>query len=286
MAQINFLNKIKEFFLQRDKSDNLERIEEILLEADISVDLVEKILNKLKEKSIKEYQDFIAELKNLIYMILADNQTNTFYENELNVILIVGVNGVGKTTTCAKLAKKFLNKNKKVLLVAADTFRAAAIEQIEKLAQMIKTDIIKGEPGADPASVVFDSMQKAKKSKLDFVIVDTAGRLHNKFNLMQELNKIQKVILKEINSKNLFSLIVLDSNTGKNMLNQVKEFNEKLKISGIILTKFDSMSKAGSLLSIKNELKIPIKYLGCGENMEDIIEFTPEIYIKKFFDIN
>ncbi len=284
MIKIDFLDKIKNFFLRENNiNDNLEKIEEILLEADISVQLVEEILNRLKNKNITKFEDFITELKEEILTILTIDNSIIYNDNEINVLLMFGVNGAGKTTTCAKLARIFLNKNKKVLLVGADTFRAAAIEQLEKFANNIKADFISGKNGSDPASVVFDSITKARKSKVNFLIIDTAGRLHNKYNLMQELLKIQKVILKELERKNLFSFVVLDANTGKNMINQVKEFNEKLGLTGIILTKFDSASKAGSLLSILNELKTPVKYITYGEKIEDISEFSPQIFIDKFF---
>ncbi len=287
MTRIDFLDKIKNFFLKENNiNDNLEKIEEILLEADIPVQLVEEILNRLKKKNIKKFEDFIKELKDEILTILVTADSIIYNDNEINVLLMLGVNGAGKTTTCAKLAKIFLNNNKKVLLVGADTFRSAAIEQLEKLASNIKADFISGKDGSDPASVVFDSINKAKKSRVDFLIIDTAGRLHNKYNLMQELLKIQKVILKELDRKNLFSFVVLDANTGKNMINQVREFNEKLGLTGIILTKFDSASKAGSLLSILNELKIPVKYITSGEKLEDISEFSPQIFINKFFSQN
>lgn len=282
--KIDLLNKIKNFFLNQQSNDTLEKLEEILLEADVPANTVVKLLNILNKERLKNYDDFILKLKNEFYEILKTDRSDIFFKSgELNIILITGINGVGKTTTCAKLARFFLDKNKKILLVAADTFRAAAIEQLEKLADMIKVDLIKGKTGADPASVVFDAIIKAKKEKLDFVIIDTAGRLHTKFNLMQELMKIKRVILKEISENNLFTFLVLDSNTGKNIINQAKEFNEKLKVSGIILTKFDSISRAGWILSIRDELNIPIKYVTYGEKIEDFAEFSPDIFIDKFF---
>ena len=205
-------------------------------------------------------------------------------ETKPSVILVVGVNGAGKTTSIGKMAANFKKEGKKVLVAAADTFRAAAIEQLEVWVDRAGVDILKRPEGSDPASVVFDASKKAKEENYDILIVDTAGRLHTKKNLMDELNKIQRIIDKELADCSQEILIVLDGTTGQNALIQAKEFSEVTKITGIVLTKLDGTAKGGVVIGICNELKIPVKYIGVGEKIDDLQKFSSEDFIKAILD--
>ncbi len=279
----SFLDKIKGIFSKGGTAD-FSAIEEILIGADIDVRITDELIKELENKKISSFEEaksflkikFLSELQNASFSIKANLKPY--------VIILIGINGGGKTTTAAKMAKLYKDSGKKVLLVAADTFRAAAIEQIEQWGKKLGVEVASGMDGADPASVVFDSIAKAKKSGVDVVLIDTAGRLHTKINLMEELAKIKRVILKEVPAENTDIYIIIDSNTGKNAFAQAKQFNDTLGLAGVILTKFDSTSKGGSIIKIKSELGLPIKYLTYGEKLEDIAVFDPEEFIDNLFE--
>lgn len=269
--------------------DFYEELEEILIMGDIGVATTEKIIEnlkvKVKEQKIKEpamckqlLMDSIKEQMNL-------GEAAYDYENQTSVLLVIGVNGVGKTTSIGKLAGQFKNNGKKVVLAAADTFRAAAIEQLTKWANRAGADIISSREGADPASVIFDAAQAAKARKADILICDTAGRLHNKKNLMEELKKINRILDKEYPEAYRENLIVLDATTGQNALVQAKQFMEAADITGIILTKMDGTAKGGIAVAIQSELGIPVKYIGVGEKIEDLQKFNSDEFVNALFDV-
>ena len=278
----NLSNKFRSIFAFFTKVDEdfLDNLEEILISSDVSVSASSKIREKLREKckfdNIQSPEKIVQVLKDIIKEILEFDQK--FEYDEKNIILVVGVNGVGKTTTIGKLSNYFKSKDKKVLISAADTFRAAAAEQLEIWAQRANCEIIKKSEGSDPGAVVYESVKKFNSEDFDILICDTAGRLHNKSNLMDELQKINRVVDKNIDSscqKNVF--LVLDASTGQNMVNQVEEFSKILNITGLILTKLDGTAKGGAIISIREKFKgIPIRYIGLGEQIGDIYEFDCE----------
>lgn len=269
--------------------DFYEELEETLIMGDMGVATTEKIIDdlkaKVKELKIKEP----SECKQLLIdsikeqMDLGENAYE--YENKTSVLLVIGVNGVGKTTSIGKLAGQFKSQGKKVVLAAADTFRAAAIDQLAEWANRSGADIIASKEGADPASVIFDAAQAAKARKADILICDTAGRLHNKKNLMEELKKINRILDKEFPEAYRENLIVLDSTTGQNALVQAKEFKEAADITGIILTKMDGTAKGGIAVAIQSELGIPVKYIGVGEHIEDLQKFNSDDFVNALFDV-
>ena len=269
--------------------DFYEELEEILIMGDIGVTTTEKIIEnlkcKVKEQKIKEpamckqlLMDSIKEQMNL-------GEAAYDYENQTSVLLVIGVNGVGKTTSIGKLAGQFKNNGKKVVLAAADTFRAAAIEQLTEWSNRAGADIIASREGADPASVIFDAAQAAKARKADILICDTAGRLHNKKNLMEELKKINRILDKEYPEAYRENLIVLDATTGQNALVQAKQFMEAADITGIILTKMDGTAKGGIAVALQSELGIPVKYIGVGEKIEDLQKFNSDEFVNALFDV-
>ena len=278
----NLSNKFRSIFAFFTKVDEdfLDNLEEILISSDVSVSASSKIREKLREKckfdNIQSPEKIVQVLKDIIKEILEFDQE--FKYDEKNIILIVGVNGVGKTTTIGKLSNYFKSEGKKVLISAADTFRAAAAEQLEIWAQRANCEIVKKSEGSDPGAVVYESIKKFNSENFDVLICDTAGRLHNKSNLMDELQKINRVVDKNVDSsyqKNVF--LVLDASTGQNMVNQVEEFSKILNITGLILTKLDGTAKGGAIISIREKFKeIPIRYVGLGEQIEDIYEFDCE----------
>lgn len=278
----NLSNKFKSIFAFFTKVDEdfLDNLEEILISSDVSVSASSNIREKLREKckfdNIQSPEKIVQVLKDIIKEILEFDQE--FKCDEKNIILIVGVNGVGKTTTIGKLSNYFKSEGKKVLISAADTFRAAAAEQLEIWAQRANCEIVKKSEGSDPGAVVYESIKKFNSENFDVLICDTAGRLHNKSNLMDELQKINRVVDKNVDSsyqKNVF--LVLDASTGQNMVNQVEEFSKILNITGLILTKLDGTAKGGAIISIREKFKeIPIRYVGLGEQIEDIYEFDCE----------
>ena len=267
-----------------------EELEDILISADIGVNTVMKFMDKLRARVKKENITSSLDLKEIIvdemFIIYVQNEILVnkinFSENGPTVILFVGVNGVGKTTTIGKMAHKFKEQNKKVLLIAADTFRAGAIEQLIEWGKRTETEVVYKE-NADPASVVFDGLKKAKDENYDIVLIDTAGRLQNKVNLMNELEKINKVIKKEIENAPHETLLVLDATTGQNGISQAKSFKEITNITGIVLTKLDGTAKGGIVLAIKEEVGIPVKYIGLGEKENDLKVFDIEKYIYGLF---
>lgn len=267
--------------------DFYEELEEILIMGDIGVATTESILEdlkrKVKEQKIKEPADCKQLLIDSIREQMDIGEAAYEFENRTSVVLVVGVNGVGKTTTIGKLAAKFRGQNKKVLLAAADTFRAAAGEQLKEWANRSNVDMIGGQEGNDPASVVFDAIAAAKARKTDILLIDTAGRLHNKKNLMSELHKINNIIDKEFPDAYRETLVVLDGTTGQNALAQAKEFSEVTDLSGIVLTKLDGTAKGGIAVAIQAELGIPVKYIGVGETIDDLEKFDSQEFVKALF---
>ena len=288
----NFTSKLNNLILKYKKIDDdfFEELEDILIMADIGVTTVMDFMDKLKSRVAKEHIENTSDLKEIIvdemFIIYVQNDiiVNKIKENEdgPTVLLFVGVNGVGKTTTIGKLAYQFRKKGKKVLLIAGDTFRAGAIEQIKEWALKTNSDIVYKE-NADPASVVFDGLKKAKEENYDMVLIDTAGRLQNKINLMKELEKINKVIEQNIPGAPHETLLVIDATTGQNGISQAKNFDSITKITGIVLTKLDGTAKGGIVLAIKESTNIPVKYIGLGEKETDLQVFDIETYIYGLF---
>ena len=269
--------------------DFYEELEEILIMADLGInvttDIIEDLKKKVKEQKIKETKDckqlLIDSIKEQMYV----PETAYEFENKKSVILVIGVNGVGKTTTVGKLAGQLKDSGKKVIIAAADTFRAAAIEQLTEWAHRANVDIIAGQEGQDPASVIYDAVNAAKARNMDVLICDTAGRLHNKKNLMEELKKIGRTIEREYPEAYVETLIVLDGTTGQNALVQAKQFSEVTNLSGIVLTKLDGTAKGGIAIAIQAELDIPVKYIGVGETIDDLQKFDPEAFVNALFEV-
>ena len=289
----NFSEKVNDLVSRYRKIDEdfFEELEEILIGADVGfetvMELIDELKNEVKRKNIqdpKEVQDVISEKLVAIYQNgEEESSTINMQADGLTVILFVGVNGVGKTTTIGKLAHKFKEEGKKVLLAAGDTFRAGAIEQLEVWGDRVGVDVIKHTEGSDPAAVMFDAVQAAKSRQADILLCDTAGRLQNKVNLMKELEKVKRVIEREVPGAPHEVLLVLDATTGQNALVQAKTFKETTNVSGIVLTKLDGTAKGGIVLAIRNELHIPVKFVGLGEKMDDLQSFDPERYVYGLF---
>lgn len=268
--------------------DLYEELEEILVMSDIGMDTTVEIIDRLKDKirkeKINEPSEVYPALKEVIRdMLLEGTEEISNEESGKKVLLVIGVNGVGKTTSIGKLAAKNKAEGKRVLLAAADTFRAAAIDQLEVWSERAGVDLVKHTEGSDPAAVVFDAVNAAKSRNIDLLICDTAGRLHNKKNLMDELAKIGRVIDREYDGVVKETLLVLDATTGQNAVIQAKQFMEACPIDGIILTKLDGTAKGGVVISIKNSLNIPVKYIGVGEGIEDLQEFDAESFAEALF---
>ena len=276
------INNVFSVFRKVDE-DLLEELEEILIISDIGVGTSEKIINelrvKLKKEKIEDEESVKKALKEIMKDILNVGDSKLNLETKPSVILVVGVNGVGKTTSIGKIANNLVKQGKKVVVAAADTFRAAAVEQLEVWSQRSNSIIVKKEEGSDPASVVFDAIQKTKEIGADVLICDTAGRLHNKKYLMDELSKINKVIDREMPGASKEVLIVLDAETGQNAIMQVKAFKETTDITGIVLTKLDGTAKGGVVLGIVEENQIPVKYIGVGEQIDDMEVFNPDEFL-------
>lgn len=268
--------------------DFYEELEEILIMGDIGVRATEEILEKLrmqvKENHIKEPDECKDFLLQNIKEQMQVGETAYEFENKQSIVLVIGVNGVGKTTSIGKLAGQLKAQGRKVLMAAADTFRAAAGEQLTEWSHRAGVDIIGGNEGADPASVIFDAVTAAKARNVDVLLCDTAGRLHNKKNLMEELKKINRIIDKEFPGVHRENLVVLDATTGQNALQQAKEFGEAAELTGIILTKMDGTAKGGIAVAIQSELKIPVKYIGVGEKIEDLQKFDAEQFVNALFN--
>ena len=264
-----------------------DELEELLISADIGVNTTEEILDELrdtvKEKRIKEPEEVKNELFDILRRMIGEHEPLNL-STKPSVILVIGVNGVGKTTSIGKISAELKRQGKKVVVAAADTFRAAAAEQLNVWTDRAGVDIIKQAAGADPASVVFDAISAVKSRGADVLIVDTAGRLHNKKNLMDELAKIDRVINRELPGAAKETLLVLDATTGQNAVYQAKEFKEASNITGLILTKLDGTAKGGIVISIADEMNLPIKYIGVGEKIDDLTEFDAESFVNALFE--
>ena len=281
------VNNVFKVFVRVDE-EFFEELEEALIMADIGVEtsgeIIERLRDRVKTKRITDGNDVKDELKAVISEMLSEIDTTMHLETTPSVILVIGVNGVGKTTSIGKLAAHYKARGKKVLLAAADTFRAAAIDQLDIWAERCGCDIIKQKENSDPAAVVFDACNAAKARGADILICDTAGRLHNKKNLMAELAKISRVIEREIPDASKEILLVLDATTGQNAVSQAKLFSEAADISGIILTKLDGTAKGGIVIAISEEQKIPVKFVGVGEGIDDLQEFDAQDFAKAIFE--
>ena len=285
----NIVGGIENVFSSHDKIDDdfYEELEEILIMGDVGVHATDRILDKLKEdvktyriKRPDECREYLIEgIKEQMKVTRDDYE----FLSKPSVVMVIGVNGVGKTTTIGKLAAIYRANGKKVLIAAADTFRAAATEQLEEWAKRAEVDIISAKEGADPGSVLFDATQAAKSRKADVLLCDTAGRLHNKKNLMNELEKLNRIIDRNLPDYKRENLIVLDGTTGQNALMQAKEFSEVAPLSGIVITKMDGTAKGGIAIAIQSELGIPVKYIGVGEKITDLQEFDPDAFVKALF---
>ena len=268
--------------------DFYEEIEEILVMGDLGINATNNIIEDLKrqvaEKKIKDPQECKKLLMDSIKAQMAVGEAAYEFENRKSVVLVIGVNGVGKTTSVGKLAGKLKDQGKKVVLAAADTFRAAAGEQLTQWANRAGVELIGGQAGADPASVVYDAIAAAKARNADVLLCDTAGRLHNKKNLMDELHKIYRIIERDYPEAYLETLVVLDGTTGQNALLQARQFNEVADVTGIILTKLDGTAKGGIAVAIESELDIPVKYIGVGESIDDLQKFNSDEFVNALFD--
>lgn len=292
-ARKGSLGHLKELFSRYNKitEDFFDELEEIFVMADIGVDTVVKFIDELKEdERVKDLED-TKDLQQIIVDKMFDiylkgeivNSNLRFNKNGLSVFLFVGVNGVGKTTTIAKVAHKLKKEGKKVLLAAGDTFRAGAIEQLEVWGERVGCKVITKDEGSDPSSVIYDAIQVAKRDNYDVLLCDTAGRLQTKVNLMKELEKIKRVISKEVEGAPQDTLLIIDATTGQNGLSQAKAFIEATEVSGVVLTKLDGTAKGGIVLAIRDQYNIPIKFVGLGEKMDDLEYFDLEKYIYGLF---
>jgi len=289
-----FLGKIAEVISQKDEIDDdlFDEIEQILLRSDTGVEMTTIIIDELKQRiadeRIKKISDVYETLQVIMKTILLQDlpEQQGFFAPDRNVpkvIVFVGVNGVGKTTSIGKIANRLTKMGKQVLIVAGDTFRAAAIEQLDIWATRAGCNIVKNQHGADPASVIFDGVQSAIAKGYDYVLIDTAGRQHTKENLMKELNKIDKTIKKLIPKAPHDALLIIDATTGQNAISQAKHFNEMMRLTGVVLTKYDGTSKGGIIFNLKLNLSLPVKLIGVGESIEDIEEFSYQDFINAFF---
>lgn len=288
------LNKTKESFDQKINNvfsnfrkvdeEFLEELEEILIMSDIGMDtsvkIVENLRKRIKKENLKEEEEVKQALREEMCQILDEVDNSLKLETKPSVILVVGVNGVGKTTSIGKIANKLVKQGKKVVIAAADTFRAAAVEQLEIWCTRSGAEIVKKEEGIDPASVVYDAIKKVREENADVLIVDTAGRLHNKKYLMDELKKIKRVINKEMEDAAQEVLLVIDGTTGQNAISQVKAFKEETEVTGLVLTKLDGTAKGGVVIGIVEENKIPVKFIGIGEQIDDMEIFNSEEFVK------
>ena len=282
------IDEVLKAFVKVDE-DLLDELEELLITSDVGVNATEEIIDKLRDEikdgRLKEKEQVIDTLKEILSDMIGEGAPLDLSTSP-SVILVIGVNGAGKTTSIGKISNRLIQSGKKVVVAAADTFRAAAAEQLSVWCTRAGVDIIKQGAGADPASVVFDAINAAKSRKADVLIIDTAGRLHNKKNLMDELAKIDRVVAKELPDSAKETLLVLDATTGQNAVMQAKEFKEASKITGLVLTKLDGTAKGGIVLSIKKELGIPVKYIGVGEQIDDMKPFSADEFAAALFAEN
>ncbi len=282
---IESVNSVISSFTKID-SDLIEKLEEILIMADIGYECSEKICEELKERIRQNRETDPERIKVLLKEIISDmikGDSSLHLDTKPSVIMVIGVNGVGKTTTIGKMSAYLKAEGKSVMLAAADTFRAAAIEQLEEWSQRAGVPLVKSVKGTDPASVIYDAIASAKSKGADVLICDTAGRLHNKKNLMEELAKMYRVINRELPDASVEALLVLDAATGQNAVNQAREFSNVTNITGIVLTKLDGTAKGGIIVSIKNDLNIPVKFIGVGEQIDDLQPFNPEQFTEALF---
>ncbi|MDE2829584.1 MAG: signal recognition particle-docking protein FtsY [Gemmatimonadota bacterium] len=286
------VQKIREVIRRRPEIDEetLEEIEEILIEADIGVEPTLRIIDQLRERfetgepvENPEIQEFLEEEIRKI-LLPSDTAPSIAITTKPHIILVVGVNGVGKTTTIGKMAHKLSREGKKVLFAAGDTFRAAAIDQLGIWADRTGSDIVQHQPGADAASVAFDAIQAARARDIDVVLIDTAGRLHTKINLMEEVKKIRRVVAKAMPGAPHETLLVLDATTGQNAVIQAKQFHSTVELTGLVLAKLDGTAKGGVVIAIADELDLPVRYVGLGEGVEDLHDFDPENFVRALFD--
>ena len=288
-AKQGITDRIDEVLKAYTKVDEelLEDLEEVLITADVGVnttmDIIEKLEDVIRTKKITDPQDVREELKLIIEDILSKDDTKLDVSHSPTIILMVGVNGVGKTTTIGKLAHRYKSEGKKVLLAAGDTFRAAAIDQLEVWSNRCNVDIIKHQEGADPGAVIFDAIKASKARGVDVLICDTAGRLHNKSNLMNELGKVFKIVDREYPEAKKEVLLVVDATTGQNAVSQAKSFKEVCDITGLALTKLDGTAKGGVILAVKSEVDVPVKLIGVGEKMEDLQDFDSKSFVDALF---
>ncbi len=285
----NIVERVSSIILNRTIDDTaIEDIEEVLITSDVGAEATNEIVGRLRERvragEIKSSDDVKSYLKSELSLLLGKAQPLVIFGEKPFVILTVGVNGVGKTTTIGKLASSFISEGNSVILAAADTFRAAAIEQLEIWAKRTGADIIKHQSGSDPAAVAFDAVEAAKARGVNVVIIDTAGRLHNKSQLMDELKKINRVIKKSMPDAPHEILLIVDATTGQNALRQAQIFNEAIGITGIALTKLDGTAKGGIIFAIKKELGIPVRLIGIGEGIDDLKDFNPEDFVTALFE--
>lgn len=282
-----FDNVIKTF--RKIDDDLFDELEEVLIMADLgvntSMDIIEKLRSAADEKKLRDSYELKSELNHIMSEILSSGGNEVELNGTPAVIMVIGVNGVGKTTSIGKIANMYKNEGKSVLIAAADTFRAAAIEQLEVWSERADVDIIKQQEGSDPAAVIFDAVNAAKSRGTDILLCDTAGRLHNKKNLMAELKKIYKILDRELPNSSKEVLLVLDATTGQNAVQQAAQFKEAADITGIILTKLDGTAKGGIVLAIKNEYDIPVKFIGVGEGIDDIQPFDAKEFVNAIIDI-
>lgn len=296
-TRAGLVGKIQNLMIGRQKIDEdlINEIEEILIGSDVSLKVTETLIEQLNEvvrrEGFAEPEEVMTALKETLYRFIdspGESEQN-WHANFINpvvrplVVLVAGVNGTGKTTTIGKLAHLFSKNNKKVLLAAADTFRAAASEQLEIWARRANVEIIRTQSGADPAAIAYDSLVAAKARSVDVLIVDTAGRLHTKVNLMNEMAKIKRVLAKQMPDAPHEVLLVLDASTGQNGLNQAREFSQAVGVTGLILTKLDGTAKGGAIFSIRDELNLPVRFIGLGEGLEDLAEFNAGEFVEALF---
>ena len=289
----SFFSKLSNLFVGKDKVDVdvLDELEEVLITSDVGVETTIEIINNIEVRVSKEKYVGKSELNNIlkeeISKILINENSNLNFDNSTiyspYVIMVVGVNGAGKTTTIGKLAHAYKNQGKKVMLGASDTFRAAAINQLQVWADRVGVKLIKQQMGSDPASVAYDTLKAAKSQNVDIVIIDTAGRLHNKINLMNELSKIKRVMDKIIPESPHEVILVLDGSTGQNAFEQAKQFSSATDVNSLAITKLDGTAKGGVVLGISHQFKIPVKYIGIGEKIEDLKLFDPKSFVESFF---
>lgn len=280
------LNSMFRAFVKVDE-DFLEELEDMLISADVGVETSEEIISELREKAkddrLKSGEDVKNALRDILREKIGDGEALKLTTSP-SVILVIGVNGVGKTTTIGKISARLADEGKKVVIAAADTFRAAAIDQLEVWCERSGAELIKQSEGSDPAAVVFDAAAAARKRRADVLIVDTAGRLHNKRNLMDELAKIDRVLSRELPDADRETLLVLDSTTGQNAVMQAAEFKNSADITGLVLTKLDGTAKGGAIFSIKGTLGIPVKFIGVGEGVDDLQPFDADMFVSALLD--